>query len=165
MFEENEKLSLREFWWRTPACIAWNFVLCFYTSKTSHISILSLKISHTNIHRSKYHTEASMTQCFGLKCNNSLRRLPNGIFTNFHAKINRIFDQCLRQKNIDVSFWVCVYELCYFDAKWCKTLVAKSLSNDFVEQWFQNSRQILIIFGRKSWFSCLFETLIKIVNV
>lgn len=87
----------------------------------------SLKTSHTNIHRSKNHMQASMAQCFGLKCNNSLRRLSNGIFTKFHVKINRIFDQCLwsktkkkpKQKSIDVSFWVRVYKLFYFDAKWC----------------------------------------------
>lgn len=50
----------------------------------------SFKISNASFH--------AKSRCFGLNCSNSVRRLPNGIFTNFHVKINRIFDQCLRPK-------------------------------------------------------------------
>lgn len=106
--------------------------LCLYTRKIWHTNIYrskhkfpSLKTSHTNIHRSKYQMQASMPWLDALV---STAVIAFGDFLMafspiFMSKLIEHLTNVLDQKSIDVSFWVRVYELCYFDAKWCTKLL------------------------------------------
>lgn len=99
-------------------------VVLIHAQNMAH-KYLSLKTSHTNIHRSKYQMQVSMLWLDALVWT---AVIAFGDFLMafspiFMSKLIESLTNVLDQKSIDVSFWVRVYELCYFDAKWCTKLL------------------------------------------